>query len=166
MKRRMLVLSAWLMLAVAACNMDSFPPEFEEKPVKRFVASDNEFYGPAEPALKQLLVDESKNSGTNQFCIVGYAYADKIINVWVHWVNGDRLLLWRGSSDPQSREQGLLMAQRDLKLGKDTVETPDQINGSTYLVTRAWWQAVAKDCAAHGQKYEIGPFSGTVQPQG
>jgi hypothetical protein len=53
---------------------------------------------------------------------------------------------------------GLVMARRDLRLGEDTVETEDDINGSTFLVTRAWWHAVSRDCAANGQHYTIGWF--------
>jgi hypothetical protein len=150
---------AALMTAIAACTADSFPAEFDEKPVKRFVAAQNEYYGPVEPALEQLVLSDNKNERASQFCVVGYAYAGKTVNVWVHWANEERLILWRGNSDPELREQGLTMSKRNLKLGEDTVETADDIKGSTYLVTRAWWQAVAKDCAAHGQRYAVEPFS-------
>lgn len=60
-----------------------------------------------------------------------------------------------GGLDEETRTDGLVMARRDLKLGKDTVETLDDIKGSTYLVTRGWWQAVAKDCAAHGEQVVV-----------
>jgi hypothetical protein len=53
----------------------------------------------------------------------------------------------------------LVTTNRDLKLGKDTVERAEEINGSTYLVTRAWWNAVAEDCALHGDKLTLAPFS-------
>ena len=159
MKSTMALLAALLMIGISACNRDSFPSEFDEQPTQRFASSSSEYYGPPEPALKQLLVGENKNGATNEFCVIGYAYADDIVNVWVHWINEQRLLLWRGNSDEELREQGLVMAQRELKLGKDTVETKDDIKGSTFLVTRAWWQAAAQDCAAHGQRYTIERFS-------
>lgn len=153
------LLAALATIGLSACGRDSFPSEFEEKLTQRFAPTDSEYYGPPEPALKQLLVAENKNGAKNQFCVVGYAYPDEIVDVWVHWIDQQRLLLWRGNSDEELREQGLVMAQRDLELGKDTVETKDDIKGSTFLVTRAWWQAVAQDCAAHGKLYTIEPFS-------
>lgn len=159
MQSSMVALAALLMIGLSACSRDSFPAEFDEKPTRRFAPAENEYFGPPEPALKQLLVAESKNGANNEFCVIGYAYADNIVNVWVHWINDQRLLLWRGNSDEELREQGLVMAERNLSLDKDTVKTKDDINGSTYLVTRAWWQAVAQDCSAHGQNYTIEPFT-------
>lgn len=158
MKSISALLVTLLVVGTSACGRDSFPAAFEEQPTQRFAPADNEYYGPPEPALKQLVAGEHKNSATNEFCVIGYAYADNIANVWVHWANEQRLILWRGNSDEELREQGLVMAQRDLELNKDTVETKDDIKGSTYLVTRAWWQAVAQDCAAHGQQFTIEPF--------
>jgi hypothetical protein len=158
MKSAMALLAALQMIGISTGNCESFPWEFDDKPALRFAPSTSEYYGPPEPALKQLLVAENKNGATNEFCVIGYAYADKIVNVWVHWINEQRLLMWRGNSDEELREQGLAMAQKDLRLGKDTVETKDDIKGSTFLVTRAWWEAVTRDCAANGQRYTIEPF--------
>jgi Lrp/AsnC family leucine-responsive transcriptional regulator len=116
MKSTMGLFAALLMIGISAGNCDAFPSEFDEKPVLRFAPSNSEHYGPPEPALKQLLVAESKNGATNEFCVVGYAYADRIVNVWVHWINEQHLLMWRGNSDEELCEQGLVMAQRDLSL--------------------------------------------------
>jgi hypothetical protein len=154
------MLAALLMMGISASISEAFPQEFDQKPTWRFEPSKSGFYGPPEPALKQLLVSEHKNGATNEFCVVGYAYAHNVINVWVHWINEQRLLLWRGNSDEELREQGLVMAKRDLKLGRDTVETEADIKGSTFLVTRAWWQSVSHDCAAHGRRYTIERFPG------
>jgi hypothetical protein len=152
---------AVLIFGTSACSRASFPAEFDEQPTQRFDPAGKEHYGPPEPALKKLLIAENKNRTTHPFCVVGYAYADNVSTVWVHWIDEQRLLLWRGNSDQALREQGLVMSKRDLKLGEDTVEAEDDIQGSTYLVTRAWWQAVTQDCAAHGQRYTIEPFLAT-----
>lgn len=146
------------LFSFAACAIEAFPPEFEQKPVKRVVAAEDGYYGPPERAIRKLLLGEKKNKRTNHFCVVGYAWPDNNVQVWVHWTQEQRLLLWRDNSDIEMREKGLIHAQRNLKLGKDTVEKAADIQGSTYLVTRAWWQAVSKDCAAHGQKFTIRPF--------
>ena len=57
------------------------------------------------------------------------------------------------------RAKGLLDTNRDLKPGKDTVERKEDLDGSTFMETRACWQAVAVDCAAHGEKVTLAPFS-------
>jgi len=158
MNSRVAILSASLML-LAGCADDSFPIEFDPRPTRRIDPSLSEYYGPAEPALKKLLVSKRKNDATNHFCVVGYEYSATENDVWVHWTEEQRLLLWRDNSDPELREKGLVSAKSNLKLDKDTVQTPDEINGSSYLVTRAWWQAVAKDCSQHGRSYTVEPFA-------
>lgn len=87
------------------------------------------------------------------------------MNVWVHWQEEKRLIMWDGSLYEDTRERGLLTARRDLELGKDTVETENDINGSSYLVTKRWWHAVANDCTAHGEKFTIKPFKVKPQPK-
>ncbi|TKC86983.1 hypothetical protein FAZ69_19500 [Trinickia terrae] len=99
-----------------------------------------------------------KNHRTNHFCVVGYRWRTGSMNVWVLWREEKRLLLWDGALDPDSRADTLIGVHRSLKLGKDTVKTEDDINGSTYLVTEQWWHAVADDCMKHGEKYVIKPF--------
>jgi hypothetical protein len=137
---------------------EKFPKEFDSPPEKRFMAADNLGYGPPVSAIKNLLRSEKKNKKTGNFCVVGYIWPDKYTNVWVHWVEEKRLLLWRAGISEEFREKGLMMARRDLKLGRDTVATQNEIGGSNYLTTHAWWHAVVDDCAAHGQKFTIKPF--------
>jgi hypothetical protein len=77
----------------------------------------------------------------------------------VHWKEERVLILWDGSEYPDSRDKGLIHTRRNLELDKDTVETEEELNGSTYLETRAWWESVAKDCDAHGEKFTVKPFT-------
>ena len=154
-----------LLFSCVALATDAFPSEFEQKPVKRIKPDQDAYYrpyyGPPELAIKKLLLFEKKNKRMNHFCVVGYVWTNDNrhnVAVWVHWREEKRLLLWRGNSDQEMREKGLVYAKRNLKLGKDTVEKAEDSQGSIYMVTRAWWQAVTKDCAAHGQKFTIKPF--------
>lgn len=147
-------------LASASCFADdAFPAALEQKPSSRFAPSTNEFFGPLAPAAKRLVLAEEKNRSRQHFCAIGYKYPGGPVSVWVHWKEGQRLLLWRGDADQEMREKGLVDTNRDLKLGKDTVERREEINGSTFMETRAWWVAVAADCAAHGEKVTLAPFS-------
>ncbi len=159
MKHFVRLLGVFLFLHVSSIQAkEKFSAEFNEPPEKRVLAADFAGYGPPEPAIKKLLLSEKKNNKTNHFCVVGYVWPNDYPVIWVHWREEKSLLLWRSGNSEEQREKGLMMARRDLKLGKDTVATPDDINGSTYLETHAWWHAVVDDCAAHGQKFTIKPF--------
>ena len=149
----------WLVAAALAhaCSApsDAFPPELDPPPVARFAPSTDDYFGPLEPAVRRLLEFEEQPTAGGHFCAVGYRYADGNRAVWVHWREPARLLLWAGNLDPDLRERGLVYAKRDLALGKDTVETHDALEGSSYRVTRAWWQAVANDCDTNGERLEL-----------
>lgn len=128
---------AWLLAGGASCATNGFPREFDEKPIARFRPAENLYYGPPVPALRALVAFEHKNGVPNHFCVVGYRWPGNHMTVWVHWQEEQRLLLWRGNSDLEMRTNGIIYAQADLKLGKDTVESADDIQSSTYLTTRA-----------------------------
>ena len=161
MMSRWFVLLGASLMSSACWAEEVFPEAFEQKPLSRFAPSSSEFFGPLAPAAKRLVQAEKKNHWHQHFCAIGYKYGDGEIKVWVHWREGKRLLLWQGNSDLEMREKGLILANRDLLLGKDTVEHKEDIQGSTFLETRAWWEAVAQDCAALGEKARLAPFSAT-----
>jgi hypothetical protein len=146
-------------ISSACLAEEAFSEAFVQKPLSRFVPSSSEYFGPLAPAAKRLVRAEKKNLWRQHFCAIGYKYAEDEINVWVHWREGKRLVLWQAYSDPEMQEKGLILSNRDLMLGKDTVERKEDLQGSTYMETRAWWEAVAKDCAAHGEKATLAPFS-------
>jgi hypothetical protein len=148
----------FLVLALPTYATDKFPPEFDPKPLKRTIPDNDPYYGPPRIAIRKLLSFEKKNRHTNHFCVIGYAWPDNRLDIWVYWAEEKRLLQWRGFSDQQRREAGLITAQADFKLGKNTVATPDDINGNNDLVTLAWWHAVVNDCALHGERFTIKPF--------
>ncbi|MBC8749577.1 hypothetical protein OKW43_003633 [Paraburkholderia sp. WC7.3g] len=147
-----------LVLVSPAQATDNFPPEFDPKPLKRTLPDNDPYYGPPEVAIRKLLSSEKKNRGTNHFCVVGYAWPNNGLDIWVYWADEKRLLQWRGFSDRKRREAGLITAQADFALEENTVATPNDINGRNDVVTRAWWYAVVNDCAAHGEHFTIKPF--------
>jgi len=157
MRRLLCLANLWvLLLGAAACQAPArFPDEFEAKFIGRFAVSQNAFFGPLEPAARRLVAAEQRQSMPNHFCAIGYELDGGGSSVWVHWTEARRLLLWRGSSDPVQREEGLIQARRDLELGQDTVEQNQEIAGSSYRVTRAWWEAVVSDCESHGERLTL-----------
>lgn len=147
----MLTGTLWCCGIVRSSSEPPFPAEFTDPPEARFVVSKDPYHGSLQAAALELLLFEKRAFTVNHFCVVGYR-GDGYKNAWVHWKEQQRLLLWRASDDEKMRVKGLVQARRDLKLGRDTVETEDDIKGSTYLTTRAWWQAVVNDCEAHGEQ--------------
>ncbi|ADG14879.1 hypothetical protein BC1002_0783 [Paraburkholderia atlantica] len=137
---------------------DDFPPEFDPQPLKRALPDNDPYYGPPEVAIRKLLSYWKKNRGTNHFCVIGYAWPNDDLDIWVYWAEQKRLLQWRGFSDQERREAGLITAQANFKLGKNTVATLHDINGRNDVVTRAWWYAVVNDCLAHGEHFTIKPL--------
>ncbi|WP_254699758.1 hypothetical protein [Trinickia violacea] len=137
---------------------DDLPEGFGEKPNSRFVVSDDPYYKDPLIAIKNGVAAYKKNYRTNHFCVVGYRWLHGNVNVWVLWKEEEELLLWDGALDPESRADSFNGVHRALKLGRDTVKTENEINGSTYLETEQWWHAVAGDCMKHGEKYVIKPF--------
>ncbi|WP_454723651.1 MULTISPECIES: hypothetical protein [Cupriavidus] len=137
---------------------DSLAELFETPPSGRFAVSQNSYFLKPERAIRNRIAFEKRNHVTNHFCVVGYEWPDGGLQVWVNWREQNTNILWDGNEDRQLRELGLMATRRNLRLGKDTVETNNDIGGSTYLVTRRWWLGIADDCAAHGEKYVIKPF--------
>jgi hypothetical protein len=159
MKKILCCLAAFLSLLVVTAHAKDEYPEFGTKPSGRFVVSKSSYFSHPERALKTRIAFDKKNPSTNHFCIVGYNWADGNTAVWVHWKEERVLIDWGGSVYQDSRDKGLITTRRNLELDKDTVATADDINGSSYLVTRGWWEGVAKDCDAHGEKFTVKPFT-------
>ena len=152
--------SVLLCIGVAAgCGGEApFPEALEPAPAARFIVSQNAAFGALEPAARTIVAAEALHTQTHHFCVIGYELDDGQPLAWVHWMETQRLILWDGSSDPEFREKGLLYSRRDLRRDTDTVDTAADIAGSTYLETRAWWDAVVQDCEAHGEKLLLAPF--------
>src|SRR5215469_11187896 len=134
------------------------PDAFDDLPEGRFVVSKNKYFGKADIPLKNRVALQEKNNQVNNFCVVGYRWKRGSMNVWVLWKEEATLILWDGDRYADTRQTSLNRARRNLELGKDTVKTRNEINGSTYLETEQWWHAIADDCMAHGEKYTIKPF--------
>ncbi|MGB4811254.1 MAG: hypothetical protein WBP13_02055 [Methylophilaceae bacterium] len=143
------------LLALWVNAAEIFPAEFDPTPVAHFNLTKTPAYAQMLDPIKALVFFEKKKHLVNHFCIVGYTWANQRNTAWVHWTEEKRLILWEPSEDKDFNEASLMHSRRDLSFKKDTVKTAKAIQGSTYLVTRAWWQAVAVDCANHGQKIKV-----------
>lgn len=100
----------------------------------------------------QLLVDFLKSQRIhkiNNFCILGEEYMDRTKSAWIIWHEGKKLILWDGHNEPLSE------SRRILDLNHDVVLDISDINGSNYLVTRAWVEQLKTRCEAQGIKTRI-----------
>jgi hypothetical protein len=59
--------------------------------------------------------------------------------------------------DPKA-EAELIGVSRPLDLSVSVVETEDEVNGSTYLVTRAWVDEILTNCERKGVRIDIPAF--------
>ena len=163
MKRPLLLLAALAFTCLNSLASDNLPPDIAKTATGRFKVSSNPHYRNPAGAMKYLLARTGRNDRRNHFCAVGYQWPEGTTQAWVLWKEEQTLMLWRGDLYPDMRDIGLFSANRSLRLGKDTVATANDLAGSTYLVTEAWWRAVASDCRQRGEHYTIKPFKAPVQ---
>lgn len=81
------------------------------------------------------------------------------MQVWVHWQEQKAIILWQGGEDEETQIASMALARKELVLGRDTVKSEEEINGSSYLITESAWYDIANDCARKGQPFTISPFS-------
>lgn len=111
-------------------------------------------FGDATIPLREFLRDRhAHTSKTQHFCIVGYQDNTES-RAWIHWVEGQQIILWRGATNPQGTKSAIARSRRVIDLKKDVVSTEADLQGSTYLVTRAWVDQILADCQARGEKYK------------
>jgi hypothetical protein len=153
---------AFLLTIQATCNAKDYISEiFSERPIGHIKASTLPYYKNPIYAIKNVISAEKMNKKINHFCVVAYEWPNRPATAWVHWKEENLVILWGGSVYRDTRDNGLIQSRRSLKLGRDTVATENDLGGSTYLETNAWWHAVVDDCAAHGEKFTVLPFKAT-----
>ena len=116
-------------------------------------------FGDATVPLRELLRDRHVRSHNVQhFCVIGLQNANgEGKQAWVHWTEGNRIILWEGATDPLTARTAIARSRSVIDLRKDVVPREDDIKGSTFLVTRAWVNRIITDCAAKGGNYEVRP---------
>jgi hypothetical protein len=102
----------------------------------------------------ELLVRTRGTRRLNHFCVIGYRDASGHEYAWVRWEEGKALILWEAAAEP-ARPTRLADSRRYLRLDKDVVASEEEVNGSSYLVTREWINGVKRDCESHGDKFVI-----------
>jgi hypothetical protein len=82
-------------------------------------------------------------------CVVGLVVEGGGRLAWVLWPKGRRVILWEGEATD------LAMAHRTIRIPADVVRDESEVNGSTYIVTRAWLDGLTATCNNRGAKVRI-----------
>jgi hypothetical protein len=93
---------------------------------------------------------------TNHFYVGALELDDgQLITAWVYWKEERTLLEYIELADDARDGVEILAWRHQLKLDRDTVDTEDDIGGSTYLVTHHQWVEWMDDCVTRGRPYCI-----------
>jgi hypothetical protein len=132
---------------------------YRRLPVRYFDTTTDAKFSAPQLAMKMLLIYESKNQRTNHFCVIGYEWGDGDRQAPVFWKEGEKIIWWDGGSSESRDDLNSIAvyAKRNI-LGKDTVDTADEIGTSTYLMLRSGVEAIIQDCTKNGNWYVIEPF--------
>lgn len=99
----------------------------------------------------QALVNRDGHETSNQVCIVGLKSGGTVM-AYVYWPTNHSLTTWfPAPNDPDA----LIYEPHVLDLGKDVVATDADVDGSTYLVTRAWVRRVVSHCRTAGITIDV-----------
>jgi hypothetical protein len=105
-----------------------------------------------EVALDTLVRRDAKTP-QNHFCVVAYRLANGELQAWVHWLEGNAIILWEPRIDDPAH--GLVWSRRYLRLDRDVVASEDDVAGSTYRVTKSWVEGIVEDCASAGDRFVV-----------
>jgi hypothetical protein len=131
---------------------------YEPLPVKYFDTTADVKFSTPQLALKMFLIGAKKNRRTNHFCVIGYEWADGRREAPVFWKEGKEIMWWDGGSTTSWEDVNSIRHSKSNILGKDTVETFNEIRGSTYLMVRSGMEAIIRDCKKNGKWYVVKPF--------
>jgi len=148
------MLAAVLMAAIAVGP--SLSETDFDKPIGFFDTARAAEFGSAVQPLRVLITEAHiPRQSVENFCVVGYQFSSGERLAYVYWARKNRLILWEGGTDAETRARSIARSRRPLDLRRDVVESDADIGGSTYLVTRGWVQRKIDDCAKHGRRYRV-----------
>jgi hypothetical protein len=146
-------LSVCLLYCLSVASFGAFAQDAADK---FFDTRTAQYFGNARAPLVEFLRSELPlKQPRHRFCIVGYESADGAKRAWVHWREGNKILLWEGSTEPKSAKSAIKLSRSRINLRKDVVKSDNDVAGSTFLVTEAWVNKIETDCRENGVKYSV-----------
>jgi LysM repeat protein len=114
---------------------------------------------PDSPTLRRCLEYWTSNFSTNA---VNHYYAGAIKphgneypEAWIYWKEERTLIEYDGLTPDAPAGAEIEAFRGTWQLDHDTVDTPEEINGSTYLETLPVWVDWMEGCISHGREYVI-----------
>ena len=126
------------------------------------VSTDNEtynftggFYSPRIVRELNYYVANYSSYSTNHFYVVATELdRTNMLEGLVYW-NEEREIELYDELYTNATVDAQAWRNRHWKLGRDTVETRDEINGSDYLITSSDWRDWTNQCLSKGQHYVV-----------
>ena len=113
---------------------------------------------PESPSIKRCLLYWTSNFSTN---VTNHYYAGAtkpsggFVDAFIYWKEERTLLEYAELEADAPPGTEIFAFHHDLKLDRDTVDTPDDIGGSTYLETHRTWVEWMEGCLSRGREYVI-----------
>jgi hypothetical protein len=115
---------------------------------------------PDSPTIRRCLEYWTSNFSTNA---VNHYYVgavkpygpEDIVQAFIYWKEERTLIEYCGLNSDVPKGMESFAFHDDLQLDRDTVDTPEEIDGSTYLVTLPDWVDWMEGCLSHGREYVI-----------
>lgn len=148
--QEMSVLPSWARCGVVALLVLPTSAEGAARPLAHwFSPRNNALFADARAQL-QVLVDDDGHHVANRFCIVGERIGSTV-QAYVHWPTENRLILWEPQQD---NPRAIVGSRRNLDLTRDVVDGND-VEGSTYRLTRATANGILHACRENGTQYLV-----------
>jgi hypothetical protein len=113
------------------------------------------FYSPRIVRELNYYVAHNSSYPTNHFCVVATELDHtNMVSGFVFWEE-DQLLVDYDELVTDAIHDGWAWPDRGWKLGRDTVKTEDEINGSDYLITDSDWHHWVNQCTRKGKRYVV-----------
>lgn len=139
---------------------EAFLPSVLVGPIEHIEISKEHAFINYQYDLMYLVAKTEKNKQANNFCLVGYRWADKRTRVVVYWKERGLLFIWPGRDiipEEYGKYSGSLLTTKSIDLNRNIVDREDQMAMSTYL--RRDVEGTLEDCARHGIQYKLKPFT-------
>jgi hypothetical protein len=119
------------------------------------VAAD--FRSPRTTRSLNYYVAHYSSHATNHFYVGPIEVQDgELVRALVYWKEERTLLPYAElTADTPDGADSLAWRGHDLKLDRDTVDSPTDIAGSTYLVTHRMWLDWMDECLSKGRAYSV-----------
>ena len=112
---------------------------------------------PETPMIKRCLVYWTSNFSTNAInhFYVGAVKPTGGSDALIYWKEERTIIEYDGLAPDAPRGAEIEAFRGTIKLDQDTVDTPDDIAGSTYLETHRTWVGWMEGCLSRGREYVI-----------